>query len=149
MRAKKKSKFYKLQLGGSLWNQTQRAGFGWASVSRAFLNKPLVRKPDLRGLLLVQAAQFSRGYVYPERCQSRRLSHLSEAGTHGAGAGSHKSLVRTRRRLLSMLTSQTPCGSVTAACGSISNPSSLSSRVRRWTTFPPWELWQRKYSEGM
>lgn len=132
----------------NLYNPTQSAQFNWASVFSACLKKPLVC-----GLICGDSHWFRLRSspvdtaVYPERCQSRRLTTFLRQSPQGTGR--HKSLVRTRCCLLSMLTSQTPRGSFTAARGSFSNPSSLSSQVSRCAKFPPWELWQRKYSEGM
>lgn len=97
-------------------NPSQGAPFNRASISSACLKKPLVCAFALRGHTAVQASRSSGGVffsaVYPERCQSRRLTtfFLREKESP-RGTARHESLVRTSRRLLSMLTSRTPRGS--------------------------------------
>ncbi len=137
----------------TIWRSLQKSYpecslFNWAPIFSACLKKPLVcvwffrdsQQFRLHSSPVVTA-------VYPERCQSRRLTTFLRQSPRGAGG--HKSLVRTHCRLLSMLTSQTPRGSCTAACGSFSNPSSLSSQVSKCTTFPALRIMTREYSEGM
>lgn len=58
-------------------NPSQGAPFNRASISSACLKKPLVCAFALRGHTAVQASRSSSGgfsAVYPERCQSRRLT---------------------------------------------------------------------------
>lgn len=79
----------------------------------------------------------------PERCQSKTSRHLSEVQSP-EGTDRQESLVRTRCCLLSMLTSLAPCGSCSAASGSFSNPSSLSSQVSRCVSFSTLRIMTRR-----
>lgn len=65
-----------------------------------------------------------------------RLVPIRKSPRRLQGRGRDKSLVRTGCCLLSMLTSDAPHGSRSAAPGSSSNPSSLPFQVSRRAQFP-------------